>query len=205
MTTPSGTGPADRERLATLVRRSNAGLHTAIHDFVDSGHRHINHALRQALPPDAIVRRFLDELQLMDDYAGTSYRVWTISRDGLSTLQRAQGQPFIDLGALCAFVLPGHAAEWATRANAVGAHRDEDTQQVFSIFDETVPQKNLSTGQCADLVAVPPGLPLVLKALRVVAVELPTGANRECIVAHFARAEWPSLPPYDLYSGRLLR
>lgn len=198
-----GPGPADLQRLSALERRSNAEPHVTINGFVDGGHHSINCALRRAAPPDDSVQRFLDELQCMNDYAGTSYRVSIITRDGMSTLQRAHGRPFADLGVQCAFVLPQSAAAWASRA--AKAPLLDDAQQVFSIFDESVPQKNLSTARCADLVVVPPGTTLTLKALRLVAVRSPTGAKRECVVAHFASAELPCAVPYDLFTGRPLR
>ena len=107
-----GPGPVELRRIDALVRRSNAGLHPAITRFVDGGHRHIGETLRSAVPPDTVVQRFLGELQLMEDYVGTSYRVSQISRDGLAALQRSRGRYFVDLGVQCAFVLPSNACRY---------------------------------------------------------------------------------------------
>ncbi|MFL9869581.1 hypothetical protein PQR67_35885 [Paraburkholderia fungorum] len=194
-----GSGPVDRRRIDALVRRSNAGLHTAIIDFVDGGHRHISETLRSAVPPDAVVQRFLDELQLMQDYVGTSYRVSQISRDGLAVLQRSRGWHFFDLGAQCAFVLPSNAAAWAT--NAVQTQPRDGARTLFSIFDESVPQKNLSTALLADHVIVPPGTLLRLTGLRIIRGQGATGAGRPRIIAHFTRADCACGAPYDLYNG----
>jgi hypothetical protein len=201
MNNSRGPGPVDRRRLDDLIRRSNADLYTAIAKFVDGGHRRIGEALRSALPPDTDVLRFLAELQLMEDYVGTSYRVSAISAGGLAALQRGTQRHFADRGVQCAFVLPGHAAAWAARASEArlrdGAHR------LFTIFDESVPQKNLSTARFADLVAVPPATRLRLKALRVIAVQGPASPGKTRVVAHFALADPACGAPYDLYSGAL--
>lgn len=192
-----GPGPVDRKRIDGLVRRSNAGLHTAITGFVDGGHRHIGETLRSAVPPDAVVQRFLDELQLMEDYVGTSYRVSQISRDGLAVLQRGRDRHFVDLGVQCAFVLPSNAATWARNA----AQPRGGACQLFSIFDESVPQKNLSTALLADHVIVPPGTPLRLTGLRIIRSQDAAGPGHPRVVAHFARADSACGTPYDLYNG----
>lgn len=191
-------GPVDRKRIDGLIRRSNAGLHTAIIGFVGGGHRHIGEMLRGAMPPDAVVQRFLDELQLMQDYVGTSYRVSQISRDGLAMLQRSRGRYFVDLGAQCAFVLPSSAAAWAR--NAAQTQPRDGAYQLFSIFDESVPQKNLSTALLADHVIVLPGTPLRLTGLRIIRGRDAAGPARPRIVAHFARADSACGAPYDLYN-----
>ncbi|MFL9903910.1 hypothetical protein PQR71_38275 [Paraburkholderia fungorum] len=192
-------GPVDRYRLDDLVRRSNAGLCSAMSHFVDGGHRPIGESLRSGALPDAVVQRFLDELQSMQDYVGTSYRVAQITRDGLAALQGDRGGRFVDLGAQCAFVLPSSAAAWARRQAA--AQRRDGAYPLFSIFDESVPQKNLSTARFADCVAVLPGTPLRLKTLRIVAAHGDRGPGRARIVAHFAAADQACGAPYDLYSG----
>ncbi|CAE6820021.1 hypothetical protein R69888_06059 [Paraburkholderia haematera] len=198
-----GPGRVDLQRIDGLVRRSNAGLHTAITGFVDGGYRHIGETLRSAAPPDALVQGFLDELQLMEDYVGTSYRVSQISRDGLAALQRGRGRGrgrhFVDLGVQCAFVLPCNAAAWAI--NAAQARPRDGAYQLFSIFDESVPQKNLSTALLADHVIVPPGTPLRLTGLRIISGRGATGSRCPRIVAHFARADSACGTPYDLYNG----
>lgn len=194
-----GLGPADLHRLNDLVRRAHAGLHTAITGFVDGGHHHIGESLRGGSPPDALVQRFLDELQLMPDYLGTSYRVSQITRNGLAALQRGRGRRFADLGAQCAFVLPSNAAAWAR--HAATAQLRDGAFRLFSIFDESVPQKNLSTALLADCVVVPPGAPLRLKALRIITDQGAAGPGRARVVAHFARADQSCDTPYDLYTG----
>lgn len=199
MTNFRGLGPADRHRLGELVRLSNAQMHRAIVDFVDGGHRRIGAALRTAAPPTPEVRRFLDELRSMRDYVGTSYRVSQITRDGLAALRRGDGRPFADPGAQCAFVLPSSAAQWAKRGATAqlraGAYR------LFTIFDESVPQKNLSTARLADHVIVPPATPLRLKALRIVIARGAGNHTEARIVAQFACADQPCRVPYDLYDG----
>ncbi|CAE6848788.1 hypothetical protein R69927_07042 [Paraburkholderia domus] len=193
-----GPGPVELRRIDALVRRSNAGLHPAITRFVDGGHRHIGETLRSAVPPDTVVQRFLGELQLMEDYVGTSYRVSQISRDGLAALQRSRGRYFVDLGVQCAFVLPSNAAAWAI--NAAQAQPRDGAYQLFSIFDESVPQKNLSTALLADHVIVPPATPLRLTGLRTIQGRGATGPGRPRIVAHFARADPACGTSYDLYN-----
>jgi hypothetical protein len=194
-----GPGPADRRRLDALIRCSNAVLYPAITGFVDGGHRRIVEALRGALPPDAAVQHFLDELRLMQDYVGTSYRVSQISSSGLAALHCGLERQFADRGVQCAFVLPGDAAAWA--AHAAEARLRDGAYRLFSIFDESVPQKNLSTPQCADHVVVLPATPLRLKALRIVAAHGPANPGKARIVAHFTRADRVCGTPYDLYSG----
>jgi hypothetical protein len=194
-----GPGPVDLRRIDGLVQRSNAELHTAITGFVDGGHRHVVEMLRSAAPPDAIVQRFLDELQLMQDYVGTSYRVSQVSCDGLAALQRGRGRHFADLGVQCAFVLPCNAAAWAI--NAVRAQPRNGAYQLFSIFDESVPQKNLSMALLADHVVVLPGTPLRLTGLRIMGGRVAMGPGRPRIVAHFAQADPACGTPYDLYNG----
>jgi len=201
MNNSRGPGPVDRRRLDDLIRRSNAHLYTAIADFVDGGHRRIGEALRSALPLDTAVQRFLAELQLLEDYVGTSYRVSEITPGGLAALQRGAQRQFADRGVQCAFVLPGHAAAWAARASETRLRGG--TYRLFSIFDESVPQKNLSTARLADLVAVPPATRLRLKALRVTAVQGSASLGKTRVVAHFARADPVCGAPYDLYSGAL--
>jgi hypothetical protein len=191
-------GPLDLRRIDRLVRRSNAELHTAITDFVDGGHRHVGAMLRSAVAPDAIVQRFLDELQLMQDYVGTSYRVSQVSCAGLAALQRGRGRHFADLGVQCAFVLPRNAAAWAI--NAVQAQPRDGAYQLFSIFDESVPQKNLSTALLADHVVVPPRTPLRLTGLRIMGGRAALGPGRPRIIAHFASADPACGIPYDLYN-----
>jgi hypothetical protein len=189
--------PIDLRRIGGLVRHSNADLHTAITGFVDGGHRHVGEMLRRAVPPDAIVQRFLDELQVMQDYVGTSYRVSQVSCNALATLQRGQDRHFVDLGAQCAFVLPCNAAAWAISAGQ--AQPCDGAYQLFSIFDESVPQKNLSTTLLADLVIVPPGTPLRLTRLRIMGGRTAVTPGRPRVIAHFARANPACGTPYDLY------
>ncbi|ANB71898.1 hypothetical protein [Paraburkholderia phytofirmans] len=192
-------GSVDFRRLDDLVRRSNAGLHPAIAEFVDGGHRRIGQMLRSGSPPDAAAQRFLDALQSMQDYVGTSYRVSQITLGGLAALRRGRDRQFADSGIQCAFVLPCSAATWA--AHAAQAQLHEGVYRLFSIFDESVPQKNLSTARLADHVAVPPGTPLRLKALRIIASQCAAGPGLARVVAHFARANHAGGTPYDLYSG----
>jgi len=194
-----GPGPLDQRRLDDLIRRSNAERYPAITDFVDGGHRRIGAALRSVAPPDAAVQRFLDELRLMEDYVGTSYRVSQITSSGLAALQSPLRRHFADRGAQCAFVLPGDAAAWAARA--AEARLREGAYRLFSIFDESVPQKNLSTAHCAGQVAVPPATPLRLKTLRIVAGEGSRGPGKARVIAHFARSDQACGAPCDLYSG----
>jgi hypothetical protein len=198
---PSTLGPADRHRLDDLVRRSNAGLCGAMIRFVDADHRHIGESLRNDWPPDLAVHRFLDELPSMQDYRGTSYRVSWITRNGLAALLEPDsvGRPFADRGAQCAFVLPSHAAAWARHRLAAPAC--VGAVPLFSIFDESVPQKNLSTALLVDCVVVPPGTPLRLKTLRLVAGKAATGLHRAHVVAQFASAGLSCGAPRDLYSG----
>lgn len=192
-------GPVDRHRLDDLARRSNAGLSSVMSHFVDGGHRPIGESLRSGSLHDALVQRFLDELQSMQDYVGTSYRVSQITRDGLAALQGNRSRCFVDLGAQCAFVLPSSAAALARHRTA--AQRCDGTYLLFSIFDESVPQKNLSTALFADCVAVLPGTPLGLKNLRIFAAEGDRSPGRARIVAHFAAADQACGAPYGLYSG----
>jgi hypothetical protein len=199
MNNSSVLGRVDLQRIDRLVRRSNAESHTAITGFVDGGHRHIGEMLRSAVPPDAIVQRFLDELQLMKDYVGTSYRVSQVSCDGLAALQRGRSRHFVDLGVQCAFILPDNAAAWAISAVQAQAH--DGAYRLFSIFDESVPQKNLSTTLLADHVVVPPGTPLRLTGLHVVRGRAAKGPGQPRIIAHFARADPTCSTPYDLYNG----
>jgi hypothetical protein len=194
-----GPGSVDRRRIDELVRRSNAALHPAITGFVDGGHRHICATLRGAVPPDARVQRFLDELQFMQDYAGTSYRVSQISRAGVAALRRGKGRYFADPGVQCAFVLPCNAAAWAR--NAAEAQPRDGAYRLFSIFDESVPQKNLSTALLADHVVVLPGVPLRLTGLRIIGDPEARGPGRARVVAHFAWADSACGTPYDLYNG----
>lgn len=202
MTPSRELGRADLCRLDNLIRRSNADLHTAMTAFTDGGYRHVGESLRSGSPPDALVQRFLDELQLMQDYVGTSYRVSQITRDGVVALRRGRDRRFADRGAQCAFVVPSNAAAWAMRVAAV--QQRDDTCWLFSIFDESVPQKNLSSALLADCVVVPPGAPLRLKALRNIAARGTASPGPVRIVAHFARADQACGPAYDLYSGALL-
>jgi hypothetical protein len=192
-------GPVDRHRLDDLVRRSNAGLYSAMSHFVDGGHRPIGELLRGGSLPDPLVQRFLDELQSMQDYVGTSYRVSQITRGGLAALQGTGNRCFVDLGAQCAFVLPSNAAALARRRAA--AQRRDGAHLLFSIFDESVPQKNLSTARFVDCVAVLPGTPLRLTNLRIFAAQGDRSSARARIVAHFAAADQACDAPYDLYSG----
>ncbi|MFM0335920.1 hypothetical protein [Paraburkholderia fungorum] len=194
-----GPGSVDRRRIDELVRRSNAARHTAITSFVDGGHRHIGETLRSAVPPDALVQRFLDALQLMQDYVGTSYRVSQISRVGVAALQRGKGRYFADPGVQCAFVLPCNAAAWAI--NAAEAQPRDGAHRLFSIFDESVPQKNLSTALLADHVVVLPGVPLRLTGLRIIGDPDALDPGRARVVAHFARADPACGTPYNLYNG----
>jgi len=194
-----GPGPLDQRRLDDLIRRSNAERYPAITDFVDGGHRRIGAALRSVAPPDATVQRFLDELRLMEDYVGTSYRVSQITSSGLAALQSPLRRHFADRGAQCAFVLPGDAAAWAARA--AEARLRDGAYRLFSIFDESVPQKILSTARLADHVAVPPGTPLRLKALRIIAGQGAASLGQIRIVAHFAHADHQCGPRHELYSG----
>ncbi|MFL9994436.1 hypothetical protein PQR34_27925 [Paraburkholderia sediminicola] len=192
-------GSVDFRRLDDLVRRSNAGLHPAIAEFVDGGHRRIGQMLRSGSPPDAAVQRFLDELWLMEDYVGTSYRVSQITLGGLAALRRGRNRQFVDFGIQSAFVLPCSAAAWA--AHSAGAHLYIGAYRLFSIFDESVPQKILSTARLADHVAVPPGTPLRLKALRIIAGQGAASLGQIRIVAHFAHADHQCGPRHELYSG----
>jgi hypothetical protein len=201
MNNSRGPGSVDQRRLDDLIRRSNAALNPVMTDFVDGGHRRIGEALRGRLPADATVQRFLDELRFMQDYVGTSYRVSQILPAGLTALQRSLGRHFADRGAQCAFALPGNAAAWAT--HAAEAHLCDGAYQIFSIFDESVPQKNLSTARCADLVVVPPATPLRLTALGIMATKASASPGKTRVVAHFAHADHPCGQPYDLYSGAL--
>ncbi|PQV44284.1 hypothetical protein B0G83_12533 [Paraburkholderia sp. BL21I4N1] len=168
-------------------------------EFIDSGHRHINETLRNALPPDETVQGFLDTLPLMADYTGTSYRVSHITRTGLAALQRGHARRFADLGAQYAFVLPRNAAAWALRTASAYPH--DGLCELYSIFDESVPQKNLSSSRLADLVVVPPASTLCLKALSFVVGTAPARAGRTRVVAHFGRAEPSCAARYDLFSG----
>jgi hypothetical protein len=199
MNTLRGLEPADRLRLDTLVRRANTECQPAMTDFIGGGHRHINEALRNALPPDAAVQGFIDALAVMADYTGTSYRVSHITRTGLAALQRGHARRFADPGAQCAFVLPRNAAAWALRT-AAASPRD-GLCELYSIFDESVPQKNLSSALLADLVVVPPGTTLCLTALRFVVRAGAANAGRSRVVAHFAGAEPSDAARYDLFSG----
>lgn len=199
MNTSCELEPADRLRLDTLIRRANTEWHPAMIDFIGSGHRHINETLRNTLPPDEAVQGFLDALALMVDYAGTSYRVSHITRTGLAALQRGHARRFADLGAQCAFVLPRNAATWALRT--ASAYPRDGLCELYSIFDESVPQKNLSSTRLADLVVVPPATTLCLKALRFVASAAPACAGRARVVAHFGGAESSCAARYDLFSG----
>lgn len=199
MNTLRGLEPADRLRLDTLIRRATTERQPAMSHFIGGGHRHINERLRNALPPDAAVQAFLDALPLMADYTGTSYRVSHITRTGLAALQRGQVRRFADLGAQCAFVLPRNAAGWALRT--ASAYPRDGLCELYSIFDESVPQKNLSSARLADLVVVPPATTLCLKALRFVASAEPASAGGARVVAHFAGAEPSDAARYDLFSG----
>lgn len=191
--------PADRQRLDTLIRHANTERHPAMTDFIGGGHRHINEALRNALPPDEAVQGFLDALPLMTDYTGASYRVSHIARTGLAALQRGHARRFADLGAQCAFVLPRSAAAFALRT--ASAYPRDGLCELYSIFDESVPQKNLSSAWLTDLVVVPPATTLCLKALRFVASAGPTDAGPTRVIAHFAGADPSCAARYDLVSG----
>jgi hypothetical protein len=191
--------PADRHRLDDLVRRSNAARCRTITDFVDCAHRPIGESLRSGSAPDAAVQRLLDALRSMQDYAGTSYRVSRISRNGLAALQDGVGRSFADRAVQCAFVLPSSAAAWARHAAASPGCDDE--YPLFSIFDESVPQKNLSSPRLADCVAVPPGTALRLTSLRLIGYEAAASPSRARIVAQFGWAGLSCGTCCDLYSG----
>lgn len=193
------SSPADLQRLDRLVQDSNAGRYPAMTGFVDGGYRRLGEMLRSGSPPDATVQRFLDELPLMHDYVGTSYRVSQISRALLDTLRGDPLRHVVDRGVQSAFVLPCHAAAWAAHASAPPLR--DGACRLFSIFDESVPQKNLSTARLADHVVVPPGTPLRLKAWRMVAAG-PDGTRAVAhVVAHFALAGPSCHAPYDLHGG----
>ncbi|WGS51074.1 hypothetical protein LFL96_06110 [Paraburkholderia sp. D15] len=205
MNTLRGLDPADRQRLDALIRQANAQSQTALTAFITGGFHAINGVLRAASPPSDPVRRFLDELRQAADYTGTSYRVSYVMRAALAALQRGHARQFTDLGAQCAFVLPRNAAAWALRATRPAQHAG--LCELYSIFDESVPQKNLSTDACTDLVVVPPGTRLRVKALRLVAIAAPAGDGRQRAIVHFAHAaadtgaDAPCAACYDLFGG----
>lgn len=199
--------------------------------FIDGSYRHINPALRgdALVDVDIEAQHFIAALASMNDYVGTSYRVSQIAHQGLATLLLVPAQPdgttpvFIDAAPQAAFVLPGHAAAWAQRAP--GVMPVVGMCRLFSIFDESVPQKNLSTPRHPDLVVVVPDTPLRLKALRIVPARernpsaardgrhdphdpdepprIRCGDRRPYIVAHFGAAAdtHPHAPRYVLFSG----
>lgn len=206
MTHSDGLSAADRQRLDDLVRCSNAAHYPAIVGFVDGDHRRIGETLRSAAPPDPATQRFLDQLRCMRDYGGTSYRVSQIDRRILDSLDASRDEPprhVVDRGAQSAFVLPRHAAAWAARRSAPPR---ADAYRLFSIFDESVPHKNLSTARRPDHVVVPPGTPLRVKALRIVASGQTDHPDRRAdayVVVHFARADPACGAPYDFHAGEL--
>ena len=151
-------------RLHNLITASNAEERQSILDYVEAGQAEINSELRSGRPPRPNTLEFLHALHDMHDYSGTSYRVSRVQDDGLAALKRGKGGLFSDAGVQSASILPAHAREWAT-----SWARDQagpDTHELITIFDETVPQKNLSTGTLADHVAVPPLATLKLTSLQ---------------------------------------
>jgi hypothetical protein len=128
----------------------------------------------------------------MQPYIGASYRVSVITARSLAALQHGEDQLFSDRGVQSACVLPRHVAAWAK--SRTGKRVVADTHVLFSIFDETVPQKNLATPMLVDHVVAPPGTLLRLDALRV---------DREQVIAHFCGVDEAEGPVRDLYSGAL--
>ncbi|MEX1830059.1 DUF6543 domain-containing protein [Luteibacter sp. CQ10] len=146
-----------------LIQKSNAEQKPHVVDYIEAGSKTYNQELRSGSISDD-TRGFLDEFMSLSDYHGRSYRSAYVTPEAVEALKSPEPRAFSDRGVQSASTQPINAHDWhRTWANDGVPSTD---QKVVFVFDEKVPQKNLSTGFLADHVAVAPDTPLEVVTTR---------------------------------------
>lgn len=135
-----------------------------IQNYVEAGSSEINRLFRSGGDISSL-DIFLRELRELNNYKGMSYRAVFISPAGKVKLEKGIGDIFVDNGVQSASISPVNANCWATDDFVKQSKSNGDMPAVF-IFDEFVPQKNMSSALLADHVVVCPGTPLELLAVK---------------------------------------
>lgn len=155
------TEASDMANLTRLQQESNVPELPAVEGYIEAGSSFINNDLRYGDGQNPHTLEFLKEFKSLEKYDGCSYRAATVSPETRLALKDGVDQVFSDPGVQSASVVEQHARGWFDDWAVKKQTRNANEPVVF-VFDETVPQKNLSNHFLMDHVAVPPGERLVI-------------------------------------------
>ncbi|MDH0343361.1 M91 family zinc metallopeptidase [Chromobacterium haemolyticum] len=150
--------------MALLDASGNKAEAPSIKGYIEGGSGEINALLRRGeINPE--LRVFLRDFKNLNDYNGMSYRAAYVLPEGKSALEKGIGKFFSDDGVQSASINPGNANSWASDGFVMQSKPKNGIPAVF-VFDSSVQQKNMASSFLGDHVAVQPGSPLELLAVK---------------------------------------
>lgn len=151
--------------LVKLMGESNADDFERVDTYIHADSDFVNRPLRAGHSTPEL-EEFLHEFKKMNAYEGKAYRSAFVTPEGAARIKEGVGEVFQDLGVQSASATVHNSAEWEEWATGVAKDRGSASQQVVYVFDESIQKKNLSTEFLKDHVAIGPGQPMKILAVK---------------------------------------